>query len=332
MEIGKLPEKVLEERILNHISFNHPRVLQRAGVGEDAAVIDFSDHYVSVSCDPITGATKNIGKLAVHINCNDIITSGAMPLAMINCLLLPPTITEEEIEKIICDMVEEGAKINVEIVGGHTEISDAVTRTVIISTVMGILPKEKFMDKKEIHPGDVIAMSKIAALEGTAILAHEREEELRAILTSEELFEAQSLLKDLSVVPEGMLALRHHVKYMHDVTEGGVVGALWELSRAVKKGIAINKEDIPVLSVTKKICHRFKVDEDKLISSGSMLFIFSEEDFVSFQGNARKEGISVTAIGRVRQDQKRILLDMDGTASPLKSPEVDHLYKALDQK
>ena len=113
MEIGKLPNDVLEKIVLSNIKNKREEVLVRAAVGEDNAIIDFENNLCVMSTDPITGATKDIGRLAVHISCNDVSTSGAEPIAVLMTILAPPNTTEKDIENIMKEAGEVAKEINV---------------------------------------------------------------------------------------------------------------------------------------------------------------------------------------------------------------------------
>ena len=327
MKIGKLPESLLETLVLQTMNYKRKDIICRSGIGEDTGIIDPEGELIVVSCDPITGSTKNIGHLAVHINCNDLVTSGAVPVALVVCLLLPPEITEQEIKIMMEEMAREAAKIHVEIIGGHTEITTSVNKPIAIVTSIGKVKKDKIVKRKDIRPGDLIAMSKVAALEGTGIIAHENEEELRSQLTKTELEVAKKLLTDISVIREALTATEFDVRYMHDVTEGGVYGACWELSKALNVGISIDKKSIPLKEETIKICEHYNLNPYKLISSGSMLFVFSPQKLKDFKDEMKKQNIDIHVIGEIRNDQKKIIYD--DVERPLEAPEVDELYKVI---
>ena len=147
MEIGKLPNDVLEKIIISNIKNKRKEVLVKAAVGEDNAIIDFGEEVCVMSTDPITGATKDIGKLAIHISCNDVASSGAEPIGVLLTILAPPGTSEEDIEKIMRDAGQASEEINIEIMGGHTEITDAVNRIIINTTVVGKQLKNKLFIK-----------------------------------------------------------------------------------------------------------------------------------------------------------------------------------------
>jgi hydrogenase expression/formation protein HypE len=326
MDIGKLPNKVLEDLVISSIKNRRDEVIERAAVGKDCAIVDYGDKYCVLSSDPITGAEKNLGKIAVNVACNDIAAGGAEPVALLITILAPPETTQETIKNIMCEANEASAEINVEIVGGHTEITNAVNRIVLSMTAVGIKDKKNKVD--EVEDGDCVLMTKLSGMEGSTIIAEEKEQELlKAGFTAEELNEAKDYLNYLSVVNEGMICASVGVKYMHDITEGGVEGALWEASNALGKGIEVNEDEIPVADITRKLCSHFSINYLKLISSGSMLVICSKENFASIKAKLSEKAIGVAMIGKVRGDGVRFI--SQGKSRVVDQPESDELYKVV---
>lgn len=327
MEIGKLPNDVLEKIVLSNIKNKRKEVLVRAAVGEDNAIIDFGKELCVVSTDPITGATKGIGKLAIHISCNDVATSGAEPLGVLMTILAPPNTTEKDLENIMKDAGAAADELNVEIIGGHTEITDAVNRVVISTTVIGKQYKEKLPNSKNIKIGDKVLITKYAGIEGTSIIANELESYLIDKLGEEKVIEAKDMDSMLSVVKEGIICGEIGVHYMHDITEGGVLGAVWEASKAIEKGIRVYESLIPVKDITKEIADILDIDLYRLISSGSMLIIGKEEKVSRIHDELEAFNIKSTVIGEVIE--KGILLKKDGKDLDIEPPASDELYKAL---
>lgn len=131
MKEGKLDFEDLRNIILNNKTIKRKEVKIRNDVGEDCSIIDFGEYEGIFSTDPITGASENVGKLAVHINCNDIASAGGEPIGILVTILAPTSSTLQEINEIMKEINEEAAKINVEIIGGHTEVTSAVNKMVI---------------------------------------------------------------------------------------------------------------------------------------------------------------------------------------------------------
>lgn len=328
MKIGKLPNEVLEKIVFSNIKNRREEVLVRAAVGEDNAIIDFGENVCVMSTDPITGATKDIGSLAIHISCNDVSTSGAEPIGILMTILVPPLTTEKELEEIMIDAGKTAKELNVEIIGGHTEVTDAVNRVVISTTVIGKQKKSMIPNYNDINIGDKVVITKYIGIEGTSILAKELEYKLIEKLEEEKIKEAQNMDSMLSVVKEGTIASKLGAKYMHDITEGGILGAVWEASKAVSKGIKIFDRLIPIKDVTKEISNVLGIDPYKLISSGSMLIIMDENKFIELEQQLKDENIKATIIGEVVENG--VFLDNNGELKDIDSPESDELYKALN--
>lgn len=327
MKVGKLPNEVLEKLVFSNIKNKRDEVITRAGIGEDCAVLDFGKYGCVVSTDPITGATKNIGKLAVHISCNDVASNGAEPIGVLLTILAPTGITEQDIGNIMKEAGEAAHELNVEIIGGHTEITDAVNKVVITSTVIGRQLKEKLLRPKDVKAGDKILMTKMAGVEGTGIIANELEDTLKDRVGEGVLKEAKELINSISVVKEGIICADIGVKYMHDVTEGGILGALWETAKAINKGIIIDKKAIPIAVSTLKICEVLSIDPLKLISSGSLIIICEEEKGELIVETLEKEGINASIIGEVTNNG--IMIEENGKIKEISPPESDELYKVI---
>lgn len=326
MEIGKLPNDILKEIILDKIRTNRSEVLIRPKIGEDCCAIDFGEYACVMSSDPITGAVNEIGRLAVYINCNDIASSGVEPLGLMVTLLAPPDTTKEDLEKIMGQLSETANSLNVDILGGHTEITAAVNKFVIMSTAVGRVLKDRLVTTSGAKIGDYILMTKSAGIEGTAIIAHDREEELKNKLGEEIVNRAKGFENLISVVREGIIAGEYGVTSMHDVTEGGILGAIWEVAEASGVGVEIIRDSIPVEKETIEICKIFNIDPLKLISSGSMLITCGNGE--ALVNLLKEKGIKATVIGRVTEDSKKVIISGEVEEGIL-APGPDELYKAV---
>ncbi|WP_054251401.1 AIR synthase family protein [Neofamilia massiliensis] len=324
MQIGKVANSLLEE-LISDIE-KRPEVLIGSKIGRDTSILDLGDDLLVVSTDPITGASKNIGSLAINVAVNDLTTEGAEPVAALLTVLLPSKTSEEDLKKLMADAKEAARKINLTIIGGHTEITDAVKRPVVSTTVLGKISGP--YEEKKIEVNDLLIVTKSLGLEGTAILAAEREDQVRKILTADEYKEALAYKDLTSVVKEGKILKSFGAKYMHDVTEGGLLGAAWEAAKANEAGLVVFDDSLPVTKATEKIANAFDIDYRKLISSGSMLAIISQKDFIKALEELADENIKATIIGRVT-DYEGVFLRENGKMIPLGQPKADDLYKAL---
>lgn len=324
MEIGKVANSLLAE-LISDIE-KRPEVLVGSKIGRDTSILDLEDNLLVVSTDPITGASKNIGSLAINVAVNDLATEGAEPVAALLTVLLPPKTSEEELKNLMADAKEAASKINLTIIGGHTEVTDAVNRPVISTTVLGKIQGP--YEEKEIEVNDLLIVTKSLGLEGSAILAAERPDQVKKLLTADEYEEALAYKDSTSVVKEGKILKSFGAKYMHDVTEGGILGAAWEAAKANDTGLVVFDDSLPVSEITEKIAQAFAIDYRRLISSGSMLAIISQKDFIKALPDLEAEKIKATIIGRVT-DYEGVFLRENGKVLPLGEPKADELYRAL---
>lgn len=327
MVTGKLPNDLLEKIVLKYITHKRDDIITGAAVGEDNALVDFGDEVAILSTDPITGAIKDIGKLAVHVSCNDVSTSGGTPIGLLLTILAPPETTYADIEGIMKDAGETAKKLDVEIMGGHTEITDAVNKIVISTTVIGKIKKDKLQIIDKINIGDKILMSKSTAMEGTSILLSDLESYFIDKMDMEKIKEGQEYNKFLSVMEEGRLGGKVGLNYMHDITEGGVLGAVWEAQKAINKGVKIYNERIPITDITRELCSILDINPLRLISSGSMLMIASDEQLVSLEKEFKDKEIDLTIIGEVVEEG--VFMETEGEIEVIEAPKSDELYKAL---
>lgn len=327
MEIGKVSNEILEKIVFANIKNKREEVLVSAAIGEDNGILDFGEYVCVVSTDPITGATKELGRIAVHISCNDISTSGGEPIAVLLTILCPPGTTEESLETIMEDAAKAASEIDVEIIGGHTEVTDSVNRTIISTTVIGKLLKSEMPDHDSIEVGDKVVLSKYIGIEGSSILANELEDKLSKHLDKKKIEEAKKMSEELSVIKEGMTAGRFNAKYMHDITEGGVYGAVWEASKAINRGVLINQKDIPIKNITMEISQILDINPYRLISSGSMLMVIDEENYNGLKSKLKEDNIELTIIGEIIE--KGIYLKDGNDIEEIAPPESDELYRAL---
>lgn len=324
MEIGKLPNELLESLVLNLLKNKRKDVITRGAVGEDCAVIDFDKYACVLSTDPITGASKNIGKLAIHISANDVASNGAEPIGILLTILAPPDTTKEQIEEIMIDASNTAKELNMEIIGGHTEITNSVNRIVINSTAIGKQLKEKVLNARNIEKGYKVILTKKLAIEGTSIIAEDLEDILKKDIDDNLIKEAKNLIDNISVVKEGMIAGELGVEYMHDITEGGLFGAIYEASQAIHKGIKIYKNKIKLEKSTKIICEKLNIDPYRLIASGSLIIITEVENATKLLNNFEEENIEANIIGEVIDDG--VFIDNE----KIDPPESDELYKVIE--
>jgi len=333
MEVGKLKNEVLGEIVLSEIQSIREDVLIRPGVGEDCAAIAYGDFACVLTTDPITGSGSQLGKLAVHVCLNDIASSGAEPVGLLLTLLCPEGTSKDEIQGILREANQTANLMGIEIVGGHTEITTAVNRTIVSATAIGKTMIDTLIKTSGAKSGDYIYLTKQVATEGTAIIAYEKADELSTVLTREELAQAQSLMDQISVVEEGRIAAKVGATAMHDATEGGVLGAIHELCEASGKGCHIYHHKLKLLSVTEKICSYYNIDPYRLISSGTMVITINPDLAGLLEREFLSAGIEYEWVGEITSELEKVLIigetPEEQIFESIESPDSDELYKII---
>lgn len=325
LKTGKVPENILRRTIIKQIRTKREEILVGAGVGEDCAAIELSgDEIFVVSTDPITGTSHDIGALAVHVTANDIASSGAQVIGIMLSVLLPEGSEEEDLKIIMSQAEEVCARLNIQTIGGHTEVTPVVNQIVITATGIGKVKKDRLITTSSAHPGDDVVVTKWIGLEGTSIIVNEKKEELQKRFSSSFLETAKGFSECLSVVEDARIAASVGVSAMHDVTEGGIFGALWEVAEASGCGLDISLYDIPIRQETVEICEEFRINPYMLISSGSMLI--TAPNGLDVVRALKASGINAAVIGKVTGGNDRIIRNGDGTRY-LEPPGPDELYK-----
>jgi len=326
MDIGKVPEAVLKRSVIGKaLSCKRKEVLMGSAVGEDCAALELPQGYIFVcSTDPITAAKENTGRLAVSVTANDLASAGAEPVAIMLTILLPEGADEELLSGLMSEVSEQAGLLNIEIIGGHTEVTDTVVRPLLSVTGIGRVKKDKFVSTGGARPGEDLIVTKAIGIEGTYIIATEHEKELLETLPESLIKRAQGFIKDISVVDEGLLAGRYGVSAMHDITEGGIYGALWEMCEASGVGCEVDIKRIPVRQETIEIAEVFGLDPYRLISSGSMLIACRDGN--GLLDEFSKAGIEASFIGRTNDTKKRIIRTNAGERF-LTPPDTDELHR-----
>lgn len=322
MDKGKLSSEDLKRTILDRLTTKRPEIIMGASTGEDCCAVRTPDLCV-LSTDPITAADEHAGFLAVQINANDIAASGAEPFAALVTILMPESADRALLESVVSEIIKTAEELEIDIIGGHTETTPAVTRPVLSVTMLGMpVVPGRILTTSGLRPDDTLVMTKYAGIEGTMILADRFSRQLRDHLDEQDFRQLDLLHDFLNVVPEGLIAAHDtHVSAMHDITEGGVIGAAQEMCDASGVGALIDRSRIPVLPVTRKICSILKINVDRLISSGSMLIAVSDQS--RLMEELADNGIPATVIGHA--DSEQGLRDRE-TGDVLAVQEADELY------
>ena len=327
MKIGKLPEQVLLRSVLKQVGHRREEVLMGPGVGQDCAVLALGpDEVFVMSADPITGTVKDIGSHSIHITANDLAASGAEPVGVMLTVLLPEETDEPQLRAMVQDVEAACRALNIEVLGGHTEITNVVKQPLISVAGVGKVKKGQAVLTNGLKPGHDLIVTKWIALEGTSIIAKEREAELKKVLPEEFVDTAKRFDRYLSVLPESRIAVAHGVSAMHDITEGGIFGALWEFGEGAGVGLDVDLKKIPIRQESVEVCERYGLNPYMLMSSGSMLIGTSRGTALVCE--LERAGIPAALIGQATDGRERILRGGEEIRY-LDRPQSDELYRLL---
>lgn len=325
MKTGKLPESVLIRSVLKQVKHRREEVLAGPGVGQDCAALAVGeDEAFVLSSDPITGAVQDVGSHGIYVTANDLAASGAEPVGVLLTILLPPETEEAELRAMMHDAERVCKELNMEILGGHTEVTPVVCQPLLSVTGVGRVKKSALLRTSQMKAEQDLVVTKWIGLEATAILAKEREEELRKRFPAALVDTAKEFAGNLSVLPEARIACSHGVSAMHDITEGGIFGALWEMASGAGVGLEVDLKKIPIRQETVEICEYFGVNPYQIMSSGSMLI--AADDGYELVRKLEQAGIHSAVVGRTVRGNDRILRNGEDVRY-LDKPQQDELYK-----
>jgi hydrogenase maturation factor len=301
--IGKLPASLLA-RLLAENVITDPRVLLGPGIGRDCAVLDMGDRVLVAKSDPVTLAADQVGWYAVHVNANDIATTGASPRWFLATALLPAGKANEAMASEIFQQIREACEgLGVSLVGGHTEVTAGLQYPVVCGHMLGEVARDRLITPAGARPGDLLVLTAGIAIEATALLAQDVGSELgRLGCEPEFLVRCRGFLRDpgISVVKAAASLTRHaRVHAMHDPTEGGLATALYELATAARVGLAVEGEAIPVLPECRRVCRLLGIDPLGALASGALLAAVDPGSPPGWREAVVAEGTPCAVIGRV---------------------------------
>jgi hydrogenase maturation factor len=329
LQIGKINPDILG-KLISDYTHKEDRVLIGAGIGEDAAIIDMGSSYLVAKTDPITHVTSEIGHYAVNINANDIAAMGGTPMWFLATILMPAASSADELKRIFSQLSESCKELGISYCGGHTEVTHSVNNPVVIGHMLGEVGRDNLKPTSEARLGDDLIMTKSSAIEATAIIALEKEKELRGHLGNKLLARAKNYLYNpgISVVKEAsVVSSIKEVHALHDPTEGGIATGIFEMATASDLGVEVHYDKIPISEETLKLCESYNVDPLGTFASGSLLIAVSPS--VSEEVISRLSAVGITAarIGVMMPREAGMRLIKNGENLPLPVYHQDEISK-----
>ncbi len=315
LPVGKVPVSLLRRLLATTRGRRDRRVVVGPGIGLDAAVIDFGDRYVIAKTDPITLVGDEIGAYALTINANDLASTGATPRWFLATILFPAGTRASQVSRVFRRLGRACRTLNVSLCGGHTEVTDAVTRTVVVGCLLGECAKGRVVTASGARVGDALLLTKGIPIEAVSILARERAAELRHRYPPSFLARCRRYLVDpgIGVLREAAIAVRTGgVHAMHDPTEGGLSSALYELAEAARVGVRIERRAIHVFPEGASLCTYFGLDPLGSIASGALLMCVDPMVEATILRKLRRAGIQAARIGSIVPARMGVRMVTDG--------------------
>ena len=332
MEIGKFPTSLLEKMLAKN-SVGDPRVLLGPKAGEDAAVLDMGERLLVAASDPVTFATDLAGWYSVQVNANDVACAGAEPRWFLATLLVPETFSERDAEAVFTQIVEACAAVGASLIGGHSEVTHGIGRPIIMGTMLGEVERDRLVRTGGAREGDSIVLTKGVAIEGTALLARDKTEELRRSgVSAETIGQAAGLLFEpgISVISDAQTACASvRVHSLHDVTEGGLATGLREVAQASGLGLAVEEGSIPVLPQCRAVCEALGLDPLGLLASGALVVTLPAGEVPALLAALEKQSIDGWEIGQMLAPEEGLLLIGYQGETPLPYFPRDELARYL---
>lgn len=310
LNVGKLSELILKRSVLNKFRNKREEVLSGAKAGADAAVMLVKGQLVTaVSCSSVEYETLLDAKITMTRAVNSVAAEGGSPFAVLVSMIVPSETEESRIKSIMEVLEETASSLNVQIAGGHSEVSDKVNMPVFSVTAYGNCAGELLDSHREKDTlyGQDIVMTGYMALEATGVAAVQHREELS--FAPGYLAGAADYLQELSVVKHAQIALEHGSAVMHDLSETGVFGGLWELGEKMQAGMEIEARNIPVHQETIELSEQLEQNPYTMQSAGSLLVVTRDGNGLVHQ--YEKEGIHAALIGKVMPGHDKVLLNRD---------------------
>lgn len=328
---GKLPLALLEQLLATYTGTDE-RLVAGPRVGEDVAVVDMGDRYMVIKTDPITFATSEIGWYAVHVNANDIATSGAAPRWMLATILLPEgASTPASVEAIFAQLHAACRELGVTLVGGHTEVTHGLGRPIVVGVMVGEVARERLLTTAGARVGDRVLLVKGVPIEATAIIAHEKGDDLRRRGYDEEfLNRARGFLREpgISIVAAARRAAKHPgVHAMHDPTEGGLATGLHELALAARAGLRLDAERVPVLPEGRRLCEEYGLDPLGAIASGALIVAVDSAQARGLVEAYAGEGVPCADIGELLPASEGVTIVRGDARHPLPRFDSDEITR-----
>ena len=335
--VGKLTPNKTNELISDKLGFKRDSLILGPGPGLDFGVVDCGNGKImAIAEDPIFPAAglplEMMGEFTVHIGASDVAVSGIKPQFMTYSLLLPPGTPVNEVENLIQKISDTCKELEITIAGGHTGWYPAVNIPIIGGvTVWGYADKDDWVSPAGAENGDILLMTKGPSIEAAALLAVLYSQK-KTSLSEKTLKSLLNRVSQISVVNDALIAYEAGgVKAMHDATEGGVYGGIWEIMAACGVNLEVNIDDSMVPFDIMEFSKYLDFDPWAAISEGTLLAAVKPESVDKIRNVWKKSGIESFVIGKFSSELKESIITVNGKTDLLSEPGTDPFWNLFDK-
>lgn len=325
MRIGKITENALKRSVLKQINTVFKKKTS-AAVGTDCAFSEEKRTFSTIV--PATLQVSDATYYAVVKAVNGLVSQGVRPDSFTSSVLLPVDAEEGMVKKAVADALEAAEACGVIYAGGHTEVTGSVNRPVITVAATGTVDtdtNEPFFAGKG-KAGQSLVVTKWAGLEGTAMLAREKYDDLTTRYPAPFIDDAKGFKDFLFVGEEMEIVQSLGACAVHDLSNGGIFAGLWEMAGRSGTGLRVDLKSIPLRQETVEICEFFELNPYQLLSGGALLIATDNpEQLVSLLD---QKGIPSAIIGQLTDGNDKVIINADETRF-LESPQADEILKVL---
>lgn len=337
--IGKISPEIFQEIIYPRLGAKSDKVIVGPQHGVDVGIVEIGNKAVSITCDPVfivpEYGWERAAWFAIHIIASDSITSGLKPSYLSIDLNLPMSITKEQL-LVMWDVIhKECEKIGINIITGHTaRYSDCHYPMVGGATIIGVGELDEYVTPKLARAGDQIIITKGPAIEASGIFATMLPMTLEKAYGAQFVRKAQDIFHKMSVVQDGTIAVSvgrrdKGVTAMHDATECGVWGGLYEIGQSSGCGVRIIQEKIVMEEGVPEICRLFGIDPYSSISEGTLILTCRAHAADSIISALHNADIKASVVGELTPAEKGMVLVKNGKEGKLEHPIVDPFWNAF---
>ena len=338
-EIGKISPEIFNELIYPRLGARNRSVIVGPQHGIDVGIVEIGGKAVALTTDPVfivpEYGWKRAAWFAIHILASDAVTSGLRPKFLSIDLNLPLEMTKEQLEIVWDTMHRECKKMGIAVVCGHTARYENCHYPMVGgATVISVGEMDEYVTPKMAKAGDKIIVTKGPAIEASGIFATMFPALLEKEFGRDFSRKAQKIFYKMSVVEDALTAVsvgvrENGVTAMHDATECGIWGGLYEIAQAANLGVRVEKEKIVVEECVPEICEYFGIDPYASISEGTLIISCRAPKAQKLVEALAKKGSVSSVVGELIDPERGMVLVEKGREKKLKHPIVDPFWKAF---